>query len=388
VDDHGEWLGSCELTPAYRLSGLCAFVDDFSIHQELDKSAPPRGWRAVFDDARLAQIAELKLFSLDPQALLPQLLDLFSGQLEVSPDLPHTRSLYDPSGHLVAVVAPYAEERERVCEVVTRPFLRTERRDHLHDILSRASSLGFVGATQGSVHVHYDGLAWKDSRTLCHWILAWHDQGQELLEELQPNPVTPEWRGSFPDAVVEVARAGQCLPFQELALQLARAGVRKRCDFNLLGIIRPRHRQMALEARVFPVLLDADALLERVAMLESFLAGVLRAGRRGSVSFGETGWLAARGDQEKGIMQDADRRTRDARRDPVRIKLLKPGLAELAIADPDDRLAKALACYCRDSTTRGLAVYAKKRDLGTLPDEVQTCRCDLKVPRKIPNHAK
>jgi hypothetical protein len=70
-------------------------------------------------------------------------------------------------------------------------------------------------------------------------------------------------------------------------------------------------------------------------------------------------------------LQDADRRTRDARRDPVRIKLLKLGLAELAIADPDDRLAKALACYCRDSITRGLAIYAKKRDLGTLPDEVR-----------------
>jgi len=70
-------------------------------------------------------------------------------------------------------------------------------------------------------------------------------------------------------------------------------------------------------------------------------------------------------------LQDADRRTRDARRDPVRVDLLKIGLAELAIADPDDRLAKALACYCRDSIARGLAIYAKKRDLGTLPDEVR-----------------
>jgi hypothetical protein len=278
VDDQGEWLGSSELTPAYSLSGLCTFVDDFSIHRELNKSAPPRGWRAIFDDARLAQVAESKLLSRDPEALIGQLLDLFSGRLEVPSDLPHMRSLYNPAGHLVAVVAPYAEERERVCEVVTRPLTTDERRDQLHEVLSRASSLGFVGAAEGSVHVHYDGLPWRDSRTLCRLILAWHEQGPELLEQLQPNPDTLEWRGPFPEAVVEVARAGQRLPFSELALQLARAGVRKRCDFNLLGIIRPRHRQMTLEARIFPALLEADALLERVELLESFLARLLRAG--------------------------------------------------------------------------------------------------------------
>lgn len=272
VDDHGEWLGSCELTPAYRLSGSHQFVDDFSIHQELDKSAPARAWRAIFDDARLALVAEEKLSSGDPQTLLPRLLDLFSGHMEVPADLPHMRSLYDPAGHLVAVVAPYGEERERVCEVVTRPFTSDERRGQLHEILSRASSLGFVGAAEGSVHVHYDGLEWKDSRRLCRLILAWHEGGEEILKQLQPNPVTHQWRGSFPPEVVEVARAGQHLPFSELALQLARAGVRKRSDLNLLGIIRPRHRQTTLEARIFPVLLDADALLERVELFESFLA--------------------------------------------------------------------------------------------------------------------
>lgn len=73
-------------------------------------------------------------------------------------------------------------------------------------------------------------------------------------------------------------------------------------------------------------------------------------------------------------LQDADRRTRDARRDPVRLQLLKIGLAELEIADPDDRLAKALARYCRDSIARGLAIYEKMRDLGTLPQQVRPDR--------------
>lgn len=77
-------------------------------------------------------------------------------------------------------------------------------------------------------------------------------------------------------------------------------------------------------------------------------------------------WIA-----ERQRLQDADRRTREARRDPVRVELLKIGLAELEIADPNDRLARALACYCRDGIARGLTIYAKMRDLGTLPQEVR-----------------
>jgi hypothetical protein len=55
--------------------------------------------------------------------------------------------------------------------------------------------------------------------------------------------------------------------------------------------------------------------------------------------------------------------------DPVRIGLLKKGLAELGIPDHDDRLAKGLACFSRDAIMRGLAIFEAKRDKGTLPQE-------------------
>ena len=67
--------------------------------------------------------------------------------------------------------------------------------------------------------------------------------------------------------------------------------------------------------------------------------------------------------------QDAIRLTREARLDPVRIGLLKKGLAELDIPDPDDRLAKGLACFSRDAIIRGLAIFEAKRDKGTLPQD-------------------
>jgi hypothetical protein len=61
------------------------------------------------------------------------------------------------------------------------------------------------------------------------------------------------------------------------------------------------------------------------------------------------------------------RLTREARRDPARIELLKRGLAELGIADPDNRLAIALAYYSRDAIVRGIAVFQTKHEQGTVP---------------------
>ncbi|MEW6279735.1 MAG: hypothetical protein AB1758_13995 [Candidatus Eremiobacterota bacterium] len=65
--------------------------------------------------------------------------------------------------------------------------------------------------------------------------------------------------------------------------------------------------------------------------------------------------------------QERFRRTREARRDPVRIQLLTQGLAELGIPDENRRLAIALACYSRDAILRGLATFSAKKEKGTLP---------------------
>jgi hypothetical protein len=65
--------------------------------------------------------------------------------------------------------------------------------------------------------------------------------------------------------------------------------------------------------------------------------------------------------------QDLARLTREARLDPVRLELLRQGLAELGIADPHGSLAKALAGYAREAIAYGLAVFRTKQELGTLP---------------------
>lgn len=73
--------------------------------------------------------------------------------------------------------------------------------------------------------------------------------------------------------------------------------------------------------------------------------------------------------QELWRQQEAYRMTREARLDPQRLETLKEGLLRLDIPDPNDRLAKALARFCRDSIARGLATFESKRDNGTVPQE-------------------
>lgn len=61
--------------------------------------------------------------------------------------------------------------------------------------------------------------------------------------------------------------------------------------------------------------------------------------------------------------------TREASLDPERLETLQEGLLRLAVPDPDERLAKALARFCRDSISRGLAPFESKRDNGTVPQK-------------------
>ncbi len=65
--------------------------------------------------------------------------------------------------------------------------------------------------------------------------------------------------------------------------------------------------------------------------------------------------------------EEQARRTREARRDPIRLQLLDQGLAELGIPDPGRRLAVALAGYAPEAIVRGLATFQAKKALGTLP---------------------
>jgi hypothetical protein len=71
--------------------------------------------------------------------------------------------------------------------------------------------------------------------------------------------------------------------------------------------------------------------------------------------------------RERQKQQEKATATQQAQRDPVRLRLLAEGLAELGIADPTGSLATTLARYSREAIVYGLAVFRTKKEQNTLP---------------------
>lgn len=76
---------------------------------------------------------------------------------------------------------------------------------------------------------------------------------------------------------------------------------------------------------------------------------------------------ASRHVKEEQQRQEAMRRTREERADPIKLEFLKQALLDLNIADPNHRLAVDLAYYPRDSIVDGIGIFQAKSQLGTIP---------------------
>ncbi|MEW5849606.1 MAG: amidoligase family protein [Myxococcota bacterium] len=270
----------CHLTPAYRVldaqGGVhVTLVDDITIREQLEASAPPgeHGYRVVMDDLRLALWLERVAWVEEPrlELMLRSVVETFNVTLPPRPLDEGRHVVRDPFGNTVCVVEPTGGERERVCEVVTRPLTRAERRAVLTEILDVAKDLGFVAPVEAALHVHLDRAPWMETRRLTQLIVDHSVLRPMLITEWQPNPRC-RLLGPFPPHVLRVAEeAPGDLPFAELCAALDLAGATKSSDINILGVIRPYPKQPTLEVRSLPMTLDADSLLESVARVERFL---------------------------------------------------------------------------------------------------------------------
>lgn len=78
--------------------------------------------------------------------------------------------------------------------------------------------------------------------------------------------------------------------------------------------------------------------------------------------------------EEQRRKQEAMRRTREERADPVKLEFIKQALSDLNIADPDHRIALDLAYYPRDSIADGIGIFQAKSQLGTVPSDADPGR--------------
>lgn len=73
--------------------------------------------------------------------------------------------------------------------------------------------------------------------------------------------------------------------------------------------------------------------------------------------------------RERQRRQEKAKATLQAKRDPVRLRLLTDGLAALGMDDTEGSLAGTLARYSREAITYGLATFQTKKAQGTLPPD-------------------
>ncbi len=68
--------------------------------------------------------------------------------------------------------------------------------------------------------------------------------------------------------------------------------------------------------------------------------------------------------------QELVRQTLLAKQDPVTLQLIDEALCRLELSDPGDHFRAAMARHGRDAVVEGIAIFSTKRELGTLPSEV------------------
>ena len=263
-------LGFEVLDPEGCLIAQC--VDDLTLQEDLDPNHPPQpGWyRIVSDDSRLLKLVERQA---DPAASLAEVLtpiaQLFGTQTEFGPG--GMVRVDDDSGASIAIAAPLPGERERPCELITPP-IDTDHQERLESLLKVARSLGFTAPIEGATHLHFDASPLCSSHALANLINLLWTHGANLRKLVGTNPRCRRL-GAWHKSLYEVVQSPdfQMLPWEEATQHLKSVELTKYCDFNIMNFIHATEHKHTFEARIFPVWLNAQPILEATGLIEAIL---------------------------------------------------------------------------------------------------------------------
>ena len=252
----------------------CRLVDDTTIRDEVDRSAPsrPGRYRVLADDPRLIRLAERHLDPAAPiEVVLGPLAELFGTAV-----VPLSRGrfrVHDAGGGTVAMVVPQGGERERVCEIVTAVIER-DHRQALAELLEPARRAGFGVPAEAAVHVHLDAEPFRNGPRLAHLVRLFAQRGPELRARFATNPRCRRL-GPPPEALVAlVDEPGFAQrPWPEIEAALAGVGLTKFADVNLVNLWRRTAGKDTVEIRILPGSIDPDAIVAQLAEIESLVLG-------------------------------------------------------------------------------------------------------------------
>ncbi len=288
---HHDGRRICKLSPAWRVIDaqdrrLCELVDDVTIAAQLDRSAPRDDelHRLITDDVRLASWIERRCWgsSRDATSSLQALLDAFDARIgepgKHGVKRPEQRAVLDPHGYILCVIARLEIDRQRVCELVTRPLGRDERLEQIGWLLRVARARDFSIPKEAALHLHLDAEPWRDTAPLCRLLHHAARARDSLHETFETNPRCRRLRPLDDDLQALVEETWQHLqaradppPFEDFAAEIRDAGLDKFVDVNVQGVVLPFPRQPTLELRFLPMSFDLDRIEAQLEQLENLL---------------------------------------------------------------------------------------------------------------------
>jgi hypothetical protein len=258
VDDGGQWIAKC--------------VDDLTLQDDLDKTQSPKlGWyRIVSDDARLL---ELVRYQADANAPISEVLNpiahLFGTNILMGAG--NMFRVTDEMGRSIAIAAPLPGERERPCELIFPP-IDSNHLDRLDSILSIARSLEFTAPIEGAVHLHFDATPLYSARVFANLVNLLWTHGNNLKRLVKTNPKCRRL-GNWSNSLIELVNQPDFrdLSWTEAQTRLAQVELTKYCDFNLRNIVHKVPNKETFEARIFPVWLESQTIIEAAGLIEAIL---------------------------------------------------------------------------------------------------------------------
>jgi len=251
---------------------IAAFVDDLTLQADLDKRAAPRpGWyRIVADDARLLQLV---MQHCDPSAPVATVLDPLAALFgtDAQPQPSGMVRIVDRRGASVAIAAPLPGERERPCEIVTAP-IETDHAAVVGGLLADARAEGFGLPREGATHLHFDAAPLRSARVIAAVVELFGLHGEALKRLVGVNPHCVRL-GPWPPALAELTRSEvfAAMDWPSARSALAKLGLSKYCDFNLLNIVAEDLDKYTFEVRILPAHLTPEPIIEAAVLFEAML---------------------------------------------------------------------------------------------------------------------
>ncbi|MEM6404878.1 MAG: amidoligase family protein [Cyanobacteria bacterium P01_D01_bin.116] len=170
-----------------------------------------------------------------------------------------------------AIAAPLPGERERPCELISAP-IDTNHLEKIEVLLKTARLLNFTVPIEGATHIHFDAKPLCSANVFANLVNIFHTHGKNLKRLVATNPKCTRL-GSWDMNLLQLVNESgfRELPWEEAKTRLIKLELTKYCDFNLKNLIHPIPDKLTFEARIFPVWLDSQPIIEAAALCEAIL---------------------------------------------------------------------------------------------------------------------